>query len=187
MDPLEQLFDDRKRARAAEDAFANLCAFATVDREGAPQVRTLVLRDVEERLAVFVNESSPKWKELTRPMVLIFLATLKVQYRMRCGTEPVPEQIVRDSWQLRPEAPKRMDWFYRQRAQSSEIASRELLLDELDTLTPPEPLIAPESAKGLFLVPEEIERLDLNQPNGVHDRRRWVYTDGEWVETVLVP
>lgn len=188
MNPLEQLHQDRSAARDAQDPYANLCAFATVDTNGEPQVRTLVLRDVEQRLAVFVNETSPKWQQqVDKPMVLVFLATLNVQYRLRCTTETAPDQIVNDSWGLRPEAPKRMDWFYFERPQSSAIASRERLLEELAALTPPEPLVAPQSAKGLFLVPEQIERLDLNQPDGVHDRRRWVYTDSEWIETVLVP
>ena len=187
MNPLEQFNDDRRRARETQDPYANLCAFATVDGEGAPQVRTLVLHDVERRLAVFVNATSPKWQEVANPAVLVFLASLNIQYRLRCTTEAIPDPIVRDSWHLRPEIPKRMDWFYFRHGQSSAIASREQLLEEFATLAPPEPLVAPESAKGLFLVPIAIERLDLNQPEGVHDRRRWVRGDGEWVETVLVP
>ena len=40
-----------------------------------------------------------------------------------------------------------------------------------------------ERAKGDFT----LDRLDLNQADGVHDRRHFELTGEEWVETILVP
>ncbi len=205
------------RARAERDPCAELCALATVNADGAPEVRTLVLRDLEDpadpadgtRLAVFINDSSPKWPAMARVSALAYFPVLKIQYRLSCATAPVPEALVHGRWQDRPEAPKRMDWYYAKHPQSSPVASRSQLIQEVGEISLPEPLVAPPSARGLYLTAFVIERLDLNQPNGIHDRRRWTrptpsppgvsqppaatarsagnVPDGGWTEAVLVP
>ncbi len=195
MNPIAGFHEDRAQARAGRDPCAELCALATVGAEGTPEVRTLVLRDIEDpampggepRLAVFINQSSPKWAAMERVSALAYFPTLKVQYRLSCATAPVSEALVHSRWQDRPEAPKKMDWYYAQRPQSSPVASRSQLIKEVGNLALPEPLVAPPSARGLYLVPFEIERLDLNQPDGIHDRRRWHRPVSGWEETVLVP
>ncbi|MCY3792970.1 MAG: hypothetical protein OXG51_01175 [Gammaproteobacteria bacterium] len=181
MNPIARFHEDRKRARAERDPCAELCALATVNADGAPEIRTLVLRDLEDpanptegtRLAVFINDSSPKWSAMARVSALAYFPVLKVQYRLSCATAPVPEALVHGRWQDRPETPKRMDWYYARRPQSSPVASRSQLIQEVGNLDLPEPLVAPPSARGLYLLPFAIERLDLNQPDGIHDRRRW--------------
>ena len=42
---------------------AAVCVLATVDENGMPQARTLVLRDIPEGLAIYINASSPKWQQ----------------------------------------------------------------------------------------------------------------------------
>jgi pyridoxamine 5'-phosphate oxidase len=190
VDPLALLAADRRLAREQQDPCANLCTLANVDETGLPQARTLVLRDLEARLAVFVNATSPKYPSLeTGPVsVVVWLPTVNVQYRLACTTEPVPAATVAESWLLRPEPPKRMDWLYaRVQAQSTPVESREALLAMLARLDPPEPLTAPEVAMGFFLLPSRIERLDLGQADGIHDRRRYTLGNPGWYEAVLVP
>ena len=177
---------DRARARDADDPMANLCVLATVG-EREPEARTLVLRDVDDRLALFFNATSPKAGEIRRSAtvaVLIYLPSLSRQYRVRTRLLDIPAPVVHGQWQLRPDAPKRMDWLYERHPQSSAVPSREALLDELGAGTPEE---APASAIGYYLDPVAIERLDLAQPNGVHDRRRYSYDGNAWTEEVLVP
>lgn len=189
-DPLQRLAADRASARARQDPCAGLCTLANVDEEGLPQLRTLVLRDVEGHLAVFVNATSPKWPSLSRGPVsaLVWLPSLNVQYRLACRTDPVPDHLVHASWLLRPDPPKRMDWFYTHHTpQSSTVGSREELLSTLATLALPEPLTAPHTARGLYLHPHAIERLDLNQADGVHDRRSYRRDADIWIETTLAP
>jgi pyridoxine/pyridoxamine 5'-phosphate oxidase len=48
-------------------------------------------------------------------------------------------------------------------------------------------LVAPEGAKGLLLLPDVIERLDLTQSNGVHDRVRYHREGDRWQQRTLVP
>lgn len=189
-DPMAWLAEDRQRARELGDPCANLCTLANVDAEGAPQARTLVLRALDDRLAVFINATSPKFEPVAGGPVsiVVWLPSLNVQYRLSCATEPVAAEIVASSWLLRPEPPKRMDWLYTKHLpQSTVVPSRAALLDALDALDLPEPLEAPATARGLYLQPEMIERLDLSQENGIHDRRRYLPGNPSWHETVLVP
>ena len=185
-DPIALLSADRASARDAGDAMANLCVLATAGAD-APEARTLVLRDVEDRLALFFNASSPKAAEVARSStvaVLVYLPSLSRQYRVRATLEPIPAHIVHANWKLRPDVPKKMDWLYARHAQSSVMASREVLIDALESTTPER---APQSAIGFYLAPLVVERLDLGQANGVHDRRRYTRREALWQEEVLVP
>ena len=84
-----------------------------------------------------------------------------------------------------------MDYSYESLgSQSSQIDSRDDLIKHIKELKeehPEEELVTPESAVGIMLHPEVIEMLDLNSPDRIHDRRRFVFTDGEWRSTQLIP
>lgn len=196
-DPLAQFHAERQLARDAGDPMALVCVLATVDQQGRPQARTLVLRNVDHngspRLALFINANSPKWAELANSdsaSVQVYWPSVELQYRMQVQTEALDPKVVAESWQFRPDAPKKMDWLYQQQAQSTAVADRAQLLKQLDQLASPEPLVAPEAAKGLLIQVTEIERLDLTQSNGVHDRTLHTLRQGgqgEWDKQTLVP
>ena len=165
---------------------ANLCVLASVGAE-EPEARTLVLRDIDDRLGLFFNGGSPKAREIGQSdavAVLVYLPSLSLQYRLRTKLTAIPEDIVHANWQYRPDVPKKMDWLYERHPQSSAIASRQMLIDELTTATPAR---APAAAVGYFLAPLAVERLDLGQDNGVHDRRRYTRQGDVWHEQILVP
>ena len=188
-DPLALFASERTKAFEAKDPMAALCSVATVDDQGIPSVRTLVLRDLDGKLALFVNATSPKWPGLQKQFsVMTYWPSVQIQYRMQVTGKPVPHEVVAESWLLRPDAPKRMDWFYEQvQRQSTAIGDRETLLKKLEGVELPEPLVAPENAKGIELVVEVVERLDLNQGDGVHERREWSPKDDAWIDRVFVP
>lgn len=187
-DPVQQLKADRDIARNAGDPWADLCVVASVTPDCKPRSRVLVLRDVNDQLALFFNSSSPKTEEFRQSeslSILMYLHTLKIQYRLTASVTAIDPDIVAESWKLRPLVPRKLDWLYAIHPQSSSIPSREALLTALDRI--PEPKRAPPTANGYLLVPSEIERLDLDQPNGVHDRRHFTRVDSNWREVVLIP
>jgi pyridoxamine 5'-phosphate oxidase len=190
-DPVDLLRADRARAIAAADPSANLCTVASVDAAGNPAARTLVLRDLDGQLAVFCNRTSPKWRQLdgrASIAVVVLLPALQVQYRLQCRTRQIPDAVVHASWQLRPEPAKRLDWFYtRNRPQGSAIADRTVLVEGLMAIDLSETPAAPGTAGGYYLLPFEVDRLDLAPPDGIHDRRRFSLEAGAWTETLLVP
>ncbi|MCY3820051.1 MAG: hypothetical protein OXH52_11915 [Gammaproteobacteria bacterium] len=203
MNPLGKLDEDRRQAREKQDPWAELCIVSTVTPGGEPSARVLVVRELDPdtrrapasklespALGIFVNASSPKVGEFsnsTSIAVLIYLPSVMVQYRLRCTLDPIEPAVVREAWQMRPEIPKHMDWVYETHPQSSEIASREALIDAVGSQSRDQPLIAPDSALGYVFQPLEIERLDLSGGDAPHDRRRYAAKNGEWLEAVLVP
>ncbi len=187
-DPVARFAADRAAAREAKDPMAAVCVLATVDENGMPQARTLVLRDIPEGLAIYINASSPKWQQSQeRVAIQVWWPSVQIQYRIQARCEALPAQHIAESWQLRPDVPKQMDWLYQQRPQSSEVNDRDELLNLLQNTQLPAPLVAPEGARGLLLLPERIERLDLNRSNGIHDRTRYVLDAGRWLEHTLIP
>lgn len=191
MDPIAQLTGDRASARSNRDPCANLCTVATVDENNHPQARTLVLRDLGARMALFLNETSPKWRQISASgvvSVVVWLPSLELQYRLQCHVEQVPKALVDESWLMRPDVPKQLDWYYTTRQpQSSPVASREGLLADLASLVDPVHRNAPATASGWYLQPFHVDRLDLNHPSGVHERRAFSLQGNHWQEAVLVP
>jgi pyridoxine/pyridoxamine 5'-phosphate oxidase len=190
IDPISQLLRDRAAARDLDDPCANLCTLANVDAHGEAQARTLVLRELDERLAVFVNTTSPKWEALRAgPVTLVlWLPSVQLQYRLRCETEEIPQALVHDSWHARPEPPKRLDWFYTEiQPQSSAVADRQALLEALAGHRPPEPLSAPLTAHGVYLEASRVERLQLGTEDGIHDRQLFERHGAHWRVQTLVP
>lgn len=191
-DPLARFRADRQAAWDAKDPMAAVCVLATVDAEGQPQARTLVLRDIADGqfqgLAIYINASSPKWRQSQgRVGIQTWWPATQVQYRMQASCQALPATHIGESWQLRPDTPKHMDWLYQQHPQSSEVADRQALLDLLAATPLPEPVVAPEGARGLLLKPDVVERLDLTQSNGVHDRVRYRLQGDSWEQQTLVP
>ena len=169
---------------------AAICTVGNVDKHGHVQMRALVLRDVGDQLALFINATSPKWPALQGAQIslMTYWPSIQIQYRLLAQSMPLDPETVHESWQLRPDPPKRMDWFYRTTAaQSTTVESRDELLNKLAAVQLPNPLIAPDEARGLGLDIQTYERLDLSQANGVHDRQRFTLVDSKWQVETLVP
>jgi len=187
--PVELFKLDQQTARNQKDPYSSLCVISTISKEKQPQSRTLVLREVEGSLAIFINKSSPKWEELNNGVALqTYWASTQIQYRMSVSTKPIDKEIINQSWQLRPEIPKKMDWIYENGfPQSSEVTSLDQIRTETGKITEIENLTATENATGLILTPQKIERLSLDTPDGIHDRKLFIHTKERWSESQLMP
>ena len=180
---------DQRQAMAEKDAYANLCVISTVGSNNQPRSRTLVLRSIGDDLAIFINKSSPKWSEMKGGIALqTYWASTQVQYRMSVSSIEIDKKTISESWQLRPNIPKKMDWVYKSAFhQSSKVQDLVRLRAEIDKIRNVDELEATDQATGLILQPEVIERLDLNTEDGIHDRRLYLKEDTYWIKKQLVP
>ena len=187
--PLVRLAEDRARAAAAGDPWAKLCAVATVSASGEPELRTVVLRDVEHQLALFFNALSPKWSEQhhSRQLaIMIYLPSIEVQYRLRATTTLIPDAIVHASWRQRPQTARQLDWYYAQYVpQSRALQDRAQFLEVLEKTDPQTLTEAPPTAMGVYLAVSEVDRLELANDRP-HRRVRYRQADG-WQCQELVP
>lgn len=194
MDPIARIKAERQDARNLDDPNADLC-FLALSESGKPSVRTLVLRDITaDGFTLFINKTSPKWSILqanNQAEMLIWYTNSQTQYRINGLIEELAPSVIEQNWHRRPAASKYMDYSYESLgSQSSQIDARDDLIGHINGLKeehPEEEMVTPESAAGIVLHPEVIEMLDLNMPNRIHDRRRFVLTDGKWQSTQLIP
>jgi pyridoxamine 5'-phosphate oxidase len=191
-DPLALLNEDRDEAQRLADPWASLCVLATVTPEGSPQARVLVLRDLDPGLGIFINASSPKHHQIEAGRtagILIYLASVGVQYRLEAGLAAIDPETIRSGWNLRPEIPKVMDWLYETRvSQSTALDSRDALLTLYEDVRGnlPDDLVAPAGATGYRIEPSRIERLKLSGDR-VHERDLYEASNEGWTHRVLVP
>jgi pyridoxamine 5'-phosphate oxidase len=193
-DPIALIVDDRARARAANDPFADLCVLATASGAEAPGVRPIVLRDVGPHgIGLLISRTSPKWEPLSsgRYEVLLLWLTIRRQYRVRGGVTSMPDSLVETYWIQKVHESRLLDLYYATYgAQSSPVPSRERFLEGIDALRrrfpSPETVPRPELLRGVYLVPERIEAW-RGSPDRLHDRRRFTREGEAWREETLIP
>ena len=195
MNPIDEIKHTRNEARKVHDANADVCFLALASPEGEASVRTLVLRDINEnRFSLFINQSSPKWQLLSKGanyQLLLWYPSQQRQFRIGGRSEPIDSEAVRTNWHRRPAGSKYLDYVYKEFApQSSSLDSREALsveIERLKSLHKPDDMTPPEEVTGVDLIANDIEMLDLNRDDRIHDRVRFTLSAGAWSSEPLVP
>jgi len=193
--PLTLLQAQWQEARKAGDGNANTCSLATVDKQGFPSVRTLVLREVDEGgLSIFVNNSSPKWQQLQSGHweVHIFWPTLMQQFKLRGVAIEIADDTMAGHWQQKPTDAKLLDHFYRRhQPQSNEIGSRQELESAIEALQQEYPeaesIPYPDNAKGLYLQLNSVEHWQSSPIDRLHHRHHYRLQHDVWQRCILVP
>jgi len=195
VNPLTNIMNDRAEARKQGDSNADTCFLALADKDGQASVRTLVLREITDRhVVLFLNRTSPKWQLFQQGAnyeLLLWYASMQRQYRIQGTMQPLDPEVVKQTWQRRPQGSKYLDYVYQEMApQSSEIESREQLANEIQRLKKSykiDDMQAPADVGGIELIANRVEMLDLNREDRIHDRRVFSLQDGRWTVKYLVP
>ena len=188
-DPLARLAQDRSAARRASDPMVDRCVLGTISRNRRAALRTLVLRDIDDRLALFYSNSSSKHIELMNAdhvgSLLVFLPSIGVQYRMEARFEAIARSVIEAHWQLKPNAAKRMDSVYERLPQSTLVDDFEAFETQFAAAVPPRR--APRNCAGVFIVPQLVERLELRTDPTMHERIVFTRNGDGWRRQYLVP
>jgi pyridoxamine 5'-phosphate oxidase len=176
-------------AWASEPNDANAMQLATVDAGGLPNVRTLLLKDIEDDAFVFyTNYESAKAEELDqsgKAAFVIHWKSLRRQIRVR-GTVTREDGPQADEYFASRAVQSRIGAWAS--PQSRPLESRAALEARVAEMTerfgdaPPRPPFW----GGYRLHPVEIE-FWADGEFRLHDRFRWTRTDGEWQITRLGP
>ena len=191
MNPLDTFFLDQARAMELDDPTAPLCVFITKESDDYPTGRTLVLRNIDGQLGVFINKSSPKWNQKGEGISLqTYWPSVAIQYRIKASCVALDPKLIKQSWKQRPETPKKLDWFYqRAKPQSANLEPEEAtnLEKTLKELILPDKSEAPDLAAGLLLEPFEFEKLELRSGDLPHNREKFVLVADNWQHYSMVP
>lgn len=191
-DPLTQLRRWLEEAVAAGTASPNAMLLASVDAEGRPQARFVLLRGLDERgLVFFTNYESAKARELeTSPRAALTFGWLDIyrQVRVTGSTEPLSGEESDTYFAGRPRATQIGSWASRQ---SEPVADRAVLVAavaEAEERFADRTVPRPPHWGGYLVRPDSVEFWQ-GQPDRLHDRLRYRRTAGAngWAVERLSP
>jgi len=170
-------------------------ALATVDEHGAPAVRMVLVRGVDERGFVFyTNLQSRKGVELgagrpgRNPAALCFYwPPLARQVRIEGDASTVTDAEADAYWASRPRAHQIAAWASPQSqilaGGKNELTRR---FEEMDRRLPQENVPRPPYWSGFRIAPRTIEFWE-GKPGRLHDRVLYTNEGGRWTTAVLAP
>jgi len=195
-DPIVQFrrwFDQAVAARSteAERMDVNAATAATVDAEGRPSVRIVLLKGVDERgFIFFTNYDSRKGQEIAgNPNVamVFYWPDQERQVTIAGAASKISRAESETYFKSRPRGSRLAAWASHQ---SEVIANRQVLESrwaELQAKYPGEDVPMPPNWGGYVIAPVRIEFWQ-GRPSRLHDRFRYVkQADNRWVIERLAP
>jgi pyridoxamine 5'-phosphate oxidase len=190
-DPLEQFqawFQDAVNAQAVD---VNAMSLATASASGEPSVRTVLLKDIDERgFVFFTHYTSPKGHDLAenpRASLLFYWPELERQVRITGAVTRVTREVSEAYFASRPLDSQWAAWAA---PQSHELADRRTLeqrYEEIKRQYEHQPVPCPPDWGGYHVAAEQIEFWQ-GRPSRLHDRIRYTrQDDGTWTRVRLAP
>jgi pyridoxamine 5'-phosphate oxidase len=189
MDPIALFRSWMSEAENREPNDSNAVALATATADGAPSVRMVLLKGLDERgFAFYTNAESRKGKELAanpRAAMCFHWKSLRRQVRIEGLVSDLPDAEADAYFHSRSRGSQLGAVASRQ---SSPLSSRQALEERVRLIEEryPDEVSRPEYWRGYVLWPERIE-FWVNGAERLHDRFLFSRVDSEWLKERLYP
>ncbi len=189
-DPLKQFSVWLDQAFRNGNSLANAMTLSTVDTEGMPSSRVMLLRDVSSGgFTFFTNYHSKKGKDLTKnnkASILFFWPELERQVRVQGLVSLLPEKESEDYFRSRPFESQVGAWVSQQSEVVEDRAEMDRVYERLSLMYKDRQVPKPPHWGGLVLVPLVIEFWQ-GRAGRLHDRLQYRSDGGVWVMERLMP
>lgn len=189
-DPLAQFSLWFEQVLSCEQSDPTAMLLSTVDEQGLPDARVVLLKGMEQGHFVFyTNYQSTKAMHLKHTpyaALTFYWPQMARQVRVRGRVSRLHPQLSDAYFASRPNKSQLSAIVS---PQSQVIANRAVLeqkLNELIAQYGQEPVLRPEHWGGFELIPDEIEFWQ-GRDNRLHDRIHYVVQEGQWTHRRLAP
>ena len=177
-------------ARAHEINDANAMALSTVDADGAPDSRMVLLKDIDARgLTFYSNAESDKGLQLAKRPVAALLfhwKSLRRQVRVRGVVEPVSAAEADAYFATRARESRIGAWASDQSRPLADRAALEAAITREEARFDGADVPRPDRWTGWRVIPDRIE-FWRDRPFRLHDRLAFARSDDGWDRTRLQP
>jgi pyridoxamine 5'-phosphate oxidase len=188
-DPIEQFREWYERAEG-DVPLAHAMTLATVDADGAPDARMVLLKGFgPEGFHFFTNLSSAKARQLEavpRAALVVYWRELDRQVRVRGPVERLPEAASDEYFATRPRDAQIGAWASPQSEPLPDRSTLDARVDEVEERFSGADIPRPPFWGGYALRPEEMEFWQ-GQAARLHDRFRYTRQDEGWRLERLAP
>jgi len=188
-DPIEQFRDWYEQA-VQEVPLLDAMALATVDAEGVPDVRMVLLKGFgPEAFRFFTNLSSAKAKQLEanhRAALVLYWRELDRQVRVRGPVERLPDGASDEYFANRPREAQLGAWASPQSEPIPDRVALDARVEDVEDRFSGREVPRPDSWGGYALRPEQIEFWQ-GQAARLHDRFLYTREDDGWRLERLAP
>jgi pyridoxamine 5'-phosphate oxidase len=189
-DPVEQSRKWVDDAIAAQCVEANAMTLSTVDADGHPQSRYVLLRGLDERgFWFFSNSESAKGLALAaNPNAALTIAWLQLHRQLRVTgvVEPLPDELSDAYFARRSRGSQIGAWASRQSSVIESRAALDQAVSDCEKRFEGQDVPRPPFWSGYTLQPDVIEFWQ-GRPSRLHDRIRFRRSGGAWVPERLAP
>ena len=189
-DPLQEFTRRLALAAPGEPEAGTAMSLATVDDDGVPSARIVLLKGVDARgFVFFTNYGSRKARALEatgRGALCFFWPSLAQQVRVEGTVEKLGAAESDAYFATRPRGSQAGAWASRQSATLAARADLEQRLAEVETRFAGQPIPRPPFWGGFLVRPEAIEFWE-GQESRLHVRRRYERDGDRWKSRGLFP
>jgi pyridoxamine 5'-phosphate oxidase len=189
-DPVAWLREWLREAEQLDLPNPNAMALSTVDPEGLPSVRTVLLKDIDDQGAVFyTNRQSRKGRALAanpRAMLLFFWDQLGRQVRIEGAVSETSDEESDAYFATRPRLSQIGAWASRQSEPASNRAELDAAVAEIEKRFEGKDVPRPPHWGG-YRVQLETFEFWQGHPFRLHDRVVYTRKNGDWSVQRLYP
>ena len=189
-DPIKQLNDWLNEAIKEEVHEPNAMVLSTIDTNGNPDSRVVLLKDINaEGLVFFTNYNSKKGRQITNNpnvSVDIFWPQMQRQVRIKGKADKISEEDSSEYFRTRPDESKLGAWAS---PQSRIIENRNVLNEsykKYEQYFENHEIQKPSHWGGYLIRPKYFEFWQ-GRPNRLHDRLEYILDENEWIIHRLAP